>query len=486
MMTIESMTLAAGTAATPDAAGADAGSGDAFATVVDRVAAGSPADVRPENDRDVDGVAPTVVAQESDHEDDGDELTRDAADRDADGSNPGDHLAAAAVIAALVESTSITATATATPVTPPVEPTGTALGPVSPPVGSAPGAAGPIDLDAAGPPAGAPVDGADLTTPVAAPVVDAMPAATTNPGDPSAIGVTVPVQTAIATDASAPAVASAAGNAPAGATVDQVAPAATDAAPAPVTPEPATAPVAAPDAAAPRAAAGAHRGDDVPDAGEPVGPPAVTSDEQSDPAATPAPDAAIPTGPAQPSGTTEVTGPASALARPVQVASVDSAPATTAVTATSSPEVVDAPDPNVARIGGAVRSLRNGMGHSLTLALTPDHLGRVTVDVATDAHGGVHLHLRADLAEGAAALGAATHGLRNELESQGLRLDRLSVSVGSDGDGGPTGQRGEADVDRSTPRPDTRPRAASTAELPRPILRPARLAASSDRLDLDL
>jgi flagellar hook-length control protein FliK len=205
----------------------------------------------------------------------------------------------------------------------------------------------------------------------------------------------------------------------------------------------------------------------------------------------------VPSTPASPSGSpapaqTVVTADAHAVtgvptSAPLHAARVAEAPA--APQHLQSAQLPDAPDPNVARLGGAIRALQQGDGHSLTLALTPEHLGRVTVDLVTSHDGAVHLHLRAERPDGAAALGAATHGLRNDLEANGLRLDRVDVSLGTGGDRS-SGRQG----DHAQPEADWIPNGRPTANgdlpghtatgrlrLQRPVV-----TAATDRLDLDL
>jgi hypothetical protein len=115
-------------------------------------------------------------------------------------------------------------------------------------------------------------------------------------------------------------------------------------------------------------------------------------------------------------------------------------------------------DPNVARIGGLVRSLHGGSVQSATLTLHPAELGEVRVELHT--HDGlVSVHLAASHAEGADALRSATSSLRRDLESAGLGLGRLDV--GLSGEGSPHTARDGADTSAG----DTSP---SAPRLPGP------------------
>jgi len=210
---------------------------------------------------------------------------------------------------------------------------------------------------------------------------------------------------------------------------------------------------------------------------------AVTDAETSDPA--------LPSNPAPTAAPTHA--PAEAAVVDVHpVAAAGGATPRTAPPAVDGPiptphvvDVPDQPDPNVARLGGAIRSIRSGEGHQLTLGLTPEHLGRVTIDVVTGRDGGVHLHLRAERPEGAAALNNATHGLRADLESGGLRLDRVEVSVGQGGGGnGRHHHPGGPDAEPSDLPRGTRLRAAVAAPADLPPLTTQTVRA--DRLDLHL
>lgn len=86
-------------------------------------------------------------------------------------------------------------------------------------------------------------------------------------------------------------------------------------------------------------------------------------------------------------------------------------------------------DPNVARVGGLIRSMHGGEVRSATLTLRPAELGEVRVELHTDG-GNLAVHLTASHEHGADALRAATPALRRELESAGLGLDRVDVGVG--------------------------------------------------------
>lgn len=149
------------------------------------------------------------------------------------------------------------------------------------------------------------------------------------------------------------------------------------------------------------------------------------------------------------------------------VVGAKAAAATTAPT--TSPDGVPFVDPNVARIGGAVRTLHLDGGRAVSLDLTPVELGRVHVELVSR-DGRVEVHLQADRSAAADVLrGASTH-LRHALESDGLTLDRIGVGV--TGDGGRSGgspHRGDepsnasSSWSRSTPQvPGAEPRRLGT------------------------
>ena len=147
---------------------------------------------------------------------------------------------------------------------------------------------------------------------------------------------------------------------------------------------------------------------------------------------------------------------------------------------------VDVPDldPNVARLGGLVRSMRGGEVRSATLTLRPAELGEVHVELRAN-NGSVSVHLTASHTDGADALRAATPALRRDLEQAGLGLDRVDVGVG----GGQGGEAGDArrhsldDADGPAESPARSPVGGSVG-LRRPPS-PVRTRAA-DGIDLDL
>ncbi len=144
-------------------------------------------------------------------------------------------------------------------------------------------------------------------------------------------------------------------------------------------------------------------------------------------------------------------------------------------------------DPNVARLGGAVRMIRRGEGGSVSIGLTPGDLGRVRVELRTRGDGSVSVHLTAERAVGAESLRTATSALRTELESDGLRLDQVSVSLGDAGQSGHSARDARTDDEMAPPRPmvgGTSP--LSTASHRAAPRQRAVVPAGTDRLDLDL
>lgn len=177
---------------------------------------------------------------------------------------------------------------------------------------------------------------------------------------------------------------------------------------------------------------------------------------------------------------------ASRPAGPGHAVTAGVAKAAAATTApTPSPDGVPFVDPNVARIGGAIRTLHHDGGRSVSLDLTPVELGRVHVELVSR-DGRVEVHLQADRSAVADVLrGASTH-LRHALESDGLTLDRIGVGV--TGDGGRSGSsphRGdETTAAPSWNRPTTQPGAGE----PRRPLSPFRTHRHNQAggLDVDL
>lgn len=121
----------------------------------------------------------------------------------------------------------------------------------------------------------------------------------------------------------------------------------------------------------------------------------------------------------------------------------------TASTASSSPSAAPFVDPNVARIGGAVRTLHHDGGQALSIDLTPVELGKVHVELVSR-HGRVEVHLQADRAASADLLRDASTHLRQHLEADGLTLDRIGVGV--TGDGGRSGAQRQAPEDAPSPQ----------------------------------
>ena len=141
-------------------------------------------------------------------------------------------------------------------------------------------------------------------------------------------------------------------------------------------------------------------------------------------------------------------------------------------------------DPNVARLGGLVRSMRGGEVRSATLTLRPAELGEVQVELRAH-NGNVSVHLTASHAEGADALRAATPALRRDLEQAGLGLDRVDVGV-SDGQGGQGGdaRRHSLDDTDGVAEPPARSPVGGAVGLRRPLSSVRTRAA--DGIDLDL
>lgn len=164
---------------------------------------------------------------------------------------------------------------------------------------------------------------------------------------------------------------------------------------------------------------------------------------------------------------------------PSVLAPQPAAAAPSATTFVETPEL----DPNVARIGSLVRSMRGGEIRSATLTLRPAELGEVQVELRT--HGGsVSVHLTASHHDGADALRAATSALRRDLEHAGLGLDRVDVGVSGGGDDRrPSDHRPTLD-DPEPPGDPIGPRPAPGGRLQRPA--PSTRTRGTDGLDLDL
>lgn len=131
--------------------------------------------------------------------------------------------------------------------------------------------------------------------------------------------------------------------------------------------------------------------------------------------------------------------------------------------------------------------IRRGETGSVSIGLTPGDLGRVRVELRTQGDGSVSVHLTAERAVGAESLRNATSALRSELESDGLRLQQVSVSLGDAGQPGHSFNDSRTDDEMAALRPtlgDTSP-LSTPSNRAAPRQRPM-VPAGSDRLDLDL
>lgn len=284
-----------------------------------------------------------------------------------------------------------------------------------PVVGTAPAPASPVDPTALGATA-VPVD---LPAAAGAPAAGTTPAAPTAAGDPGSVADLVRA-------ASADALARASGltvvAAPAG--EDGPAPVAVPAA-APASASPASAgaadvgaPAPLPSSATGSAGAGADDGGTGSGPGSGTGPgvPAPAAATDATPAGdlttgVPGPTAPTPTVPATPA----VAGPAAAREAPV-----------------------------AAQLAPQLAVLRNAPdgSQSMTLVLTPDTLGEVTVQV-TITDGTLDVMLRGGSEHGRHALADALPELRRDLEGAGLSFSRLAVDPDAPRDGGPGNRTAE-------------------------------------------
>jgi flagellar hook-length control protein FliK len=216
-------------------------------------------------------------------------------------------------------------------------------------------------------------------------------------------------------------------------------------------------PADAPRTTAPSATAGATAGTDdlagLPAAGTtgpslppPTGSPSAqatdpgsgwTADPGTPPAGDPAPTASPaatvePTRAADPARTADPApaGPDPALAPPVPVAPPVAAgvPATTPAPVREGPVAAQL-TPQLA----VLRSAPDG-SHTMTLVITPESLGPVSVRV-TVSGGALDLTLHGASAHGRHALTEALPDLRRDLEAAGLTFSRLEVGAGGGGDG---------------------------------------------------
>jgi len=121
----------------------------------------------------------------------------------------------------------------------------------------------------------------------------------------------------------------------------------------------------------------------------------------------------------------------------------------------------------------------------VSVTLTPVELGRVRAEISAGADGRVAVHLVADHSAGADALRAATSALRSSLESDGLHLDQVSVSLGDPGQERRGDEAGPMDDDGRAPRRGLRP-AGSPGSVSNVAIPTSTLRQASSGLDLDL
>jgi flagellar hook-length control protein FliK len=212
--------------------------------------------------------------------------------------------------------------------------------------------------------------------------------------------------------------------------------------------------------------------------------PAATDDDADGPTGTPAAAPARPVGgPPHPDAPTG----ADHAMRPVEAARPAVAAASRAAQVVPAHHVeIPASDPNVARLGGLVRTMATGDVRTATLTLTPAELGEVRVELRSH-DGVVSVHLTAARPEGADALRSASGSLRHELERAGVGLDRVDVGTSGGGHADARGQRGQ-DTDGGGPDLPPYGAPATPARLPTSLARPTRprVPRGSEGLDLDL
>lgn len=89
-------------------------------------------------------------------------------------------------------------------------------------------------------------------------------------------------------------------------------------------------------------------------------------------------------------------------------------------------------DPNVARIGGAIRTIQRGETRVTTVSLRPAELGHVRIELHEEG-GRLALRMLPSSPEAREVLRVAEGAIRRELAGSGVQLDRIEVEVGSGG-----------------------------------------------------
>lgn len=164
------------------------------------------------------------------------------------------------------------------------------------------------------------------------------------------------------------------------------------------------------------------------------------------------------------------------------------AAAAPAQTTTPSPADLPVVDPNVARIGGAVRTLHGGAGRMMSLEMSPADLGRVRIDLVSR-DGRVEVVLSAEHHRAADLLRGSTDALRREIEGSGVTLDAVHVGVSSEGGRHTDGRSFDADELASDTggQPPSATRLGGGGAVPRPApLSQLRRPVHAGGVDLDL
>jgi hypothetical protein len=190
-------------------------------------------------------------------------------------------------------------------------------------------------------------------------------------------------------------------------------------------------------------------------------------------------------GPGTPAPSTPDAGPAPADDLPTGIPG--SAPLTPAATPAAAAAPAARETPVAAQLAPQLAVLRNAPDGSqtMTVVLTPDSLGEVTVQV-TITDGTLDLMLRGGSEHGRHALADALPELRRELEGAGLSFSRLAVDPDAPRDGGSGGRtaeqlmadlRGNGSQQQQGSTPHRAPAWAgsdtSPGEGPAPALRPS-------------
>ena len=153
---------------------------------------------------------------------------------------------------------------------------------------------------------------------------------------------------------------------------------------------------------------------------------------------------------------------------------------TPAATASQSGAPAKANGQTVSRLAADIVQNVKGKASRFQLALTPEGLGRVDIDVHIGADGALNASLNFDSPGAADALKAHAGELREALQQAGFNLSGADLSFTAGGSGQQSGQ-GQG-------QPSASPRYAAAAALPEPQAAPALAnhvtASPSDGLDI--